>query len=302
MNRLYFIGILTLVIAGCKKEQVIFENNDVPDYSGVSTVVLNNYVNRLYIDVIGREPLNAEMQAEVQLLREADLSRDARGTLVDKLMLNTDFIEGDSSYRRAYCVKLYENMKARFIEGASESLLTQEYNLVRGNAILDSLNGDMTNYALKMQEADRLQALMDSREAWQSGEIEIDEMTRRMMFNSLYDEINMNAFNFINATFDDLFFRFPTSPEFEDAYSIVEFNLPAVIFGQVAQNKSEYLNVLTTTGEYYEGMVIWAYQSLLSRNPTSQEVFSASIDFSSTLNFSTVQRTVLISDEYAGFD
>lgn len=302
MNRLYFIGILTLVLAGCKKEQVVFENNDVPDYSGVSTVVLNNYVNRLFIDVIGREPLNAEMQAEVQLLREADLSQDARGILVDKLMLNTDFIEGDSSYRRAYCVKLYENMKARFIEGASEALLNQEYNLVRGNAILDSLNGDMTNYALKMQEAERLQALMDSREEWQTGEIDIDEMTRRMMFNSLYDEINMNAFNFINASFDDLFYRFPTNPEFEDAYSIVEFNLPGVIFGQVAQNKSEYLNVLTTTGEYYEGMVIWAYQSLLSRNPTSQEVYSATIDFSNSLNFSTVQRTVLISDEYAGFD
>lgn len=302
MNRLYFIGILTLVLAGCKKEQVVFENNDVPDYSGVSTVVLNNYVNRLFIDVIGREPLNAEMQAEVQLLREADLSQDARGILVDKLMLNTDFIEGDSSYRRAYCVKLYENMKARFIEGASEALLNQEYNLVRGNAILDSLNGDMTNYALKMQEAERLQALMDSREEWQTGEIDIDEMTRRMMFNSLYDEINMNAFNFINASFDDLFYRFPTNPEFEDAYSIVEFNLPGVIFGQMAQNKSEYLNVLTTTGEYYEGMVIWAYQSLLSRNPTSQEVYSATIDFSNSLNFSTVQRTVLISDEYAGFD
>ena len=53
--------------------------------------------------------------------------------------------------------------------------------------------------------------------------IEIDEVTQRMLYNAVYDEINMNSFNFINATFDDLFFRFPTQAEFDDAYEVVEF-------------------------------------------------------------------------------
>ena len=298
---LLLIGI-PLLFAGCKKEDVVFEDNDAPPYSGVSTVVLSNYVNRLFIDLIGREPLDAEMTAEIALLRADSLSFESRGVLVDKLMNSTEFIEGDSSYQRAYAVKLYENLKARFIEGASDAVLQEEYGLWRGNAILDSLNGDMTGYALKMQEANRLKAVLDSRAQWQDGAIDIDEMVRRMMFNSVYDNINMNAFNFVNASFDDLFFRFPTQPEFESAYTIIEFNEPAVIFNTVAQNKSEYLNALTATGEFHEGMVVWVYRSLLSREPSTAEVYTYALGFSNTLNIGSVQRAVLISDEYAGFE
>jgi hypothetical protein len=295
--------ILTLVaFISCKKEPVVFDGNDAPNYAGVSTVVLNNYVNRLFIDLLGREPLNSEMADEVKRLRDAELSAASRGVLVDKLMFNTDFIEGDSSYRRAYCVKVYENLKARFIEGSSDGFLTGEYNFYRSTAVLDSLNGDLTSYALKMQEAARLEALLQSRAQWQSGLIDIDEMVRRMLFNAVYDEINMNAFNFVNASFDDLFYRFPTNPEFENAYTIVEFNEPALIFNRVAQNKSEYLDVLTTTGEFFEGMTIWVYRSLLSRAPSSQETFTSASPFSEDLNLSAIQRRILISDEYAGFN
>lgn len=302
MKYLLVILGIPLLFVGCKKEDLLFEDNDAPPYSGVSTVVLSNYVNRLFIDLIGREPLDAEMTAEIAALRADSLSFESRGILVDKLINSTEFIEGDSSYRRAYAVKLYENLKARFVEGASDAVLLQEYGLWRGNAILDSLNGDMTGYALKMQEAKRLEAVLDSREEWQNNQIDIDEMIRRMMFNAVYDNINMNAFNFVNASFDDLFFRFPTQPEFESAYTIIEFNQPAVIFNTVALNKSEYLNALTSTGEFHEGMVIWVYRSLLSREPASAEVYVHAVDFASSLNISAVQRAVLISDEYAGFE
>lgn len=298
---LLIIGI-PLLFVGCKKEEIVFEDNDAPPYAGVSTIVLSNYVNRLFIDLIGREPLDTEMTAEIAALRADSLSFTSRGILVDKLMNGTDFIEGDSTYRRAYSVKFYENLKARVIEGASDALLLEEYDLWRGNAISDSLNGNMTGYALKMQEANRLQDVLDSRAEWQGDEIDIDEVVRRMMFNSVYDNINMNAFNFVNASFDDLFFRFPTQPEFESAFTIIEFNEPAVIFNTVAQNKSEYLNALTATGEFHEGMVVWVYRSLLSREPSTVEVYTNALDFSTTQNISAIQRAVLISDEYAGFE
>jgi hypothetical protein len=291
-----------VLLASCKKEPVVFEDNTIPEYAGVSTVVLNNYINRLYIDLIGREPLNAEMESDRNFLRTNNLNASSRTQLVDRLMFSTEFVDGDSSYRRAYVVKLYENLKARYIEGASEALLNERYGLFRGNAILDSLNGDMTSYAMNMAEALRLDSLMAGRISYQNDAISIAELARRMMFNAVYDDINMNAFNFINASFDDSFFRFPTQPEFDQAYQIVELNEPSVLFGMVAQNKLEYLQILTSTGEFYEGMVIWAYQSLLSRNPTSQEVFTAAETLENTLDFSAVQRTILISDEYAGFN
>ncbi len=302
MRPLLFLFISLVLLASCKKEPVVFEDNTIPEYAGVSTVVLNNYINRVYIDLIGREPLDAEMESDRAFLRTNNLSASSRTQLVDRLMFSTEFIDGDSSYRRAYVVKLYENLKARYIEGASEALLNERYGLYRGNAILDSLNGDMTSYAMNMAEALRLDSLMVGRISYQNDAISIAELARRMMFNAVYDDINMNAFNFINASFDDSFFRFPTQPEFDQAYQIVELNEPSVLFGMVAQTKLEYLQILTSTGEFYEGMVIWAYQSLLSRNPTSQEVFIAAETLENNLDFSAVQRTILISDEYAGFN
>ena len=302
MRPLLLLFTSLVLLASCKKEPVVFEDNTIPEYAGVSTVVLNNYINRLYIDLIGREPLNAEMESDRNFLRTNNLNASSRTQLVDRLMFSTEFVDGDSSYRRAYVVKLYENLKARYIEGASEALLNERYGLFRGNAILDSLNGDMTSYAMNMAEALRLDSLMAGRISYQNDAISIAELARRMMFNAVYDDINMNAFNFINASFDDSFFRFPTQPEFDQAYQIVELNEPSVLFGMVAQNKLEYLQILTSTGEFYEGMVIWAYQSLLSRNPTSQEVFTAAETLENTLDFSAVQRTILISDEYAGFN
>ncbi|MDP4588077.1 MAG: hypothetical protein NWS86_07830, partial [Flavobacteriales bacterium] len=144
--------------------------------------------------------------------------------------------------------------------------------------------------------------LQNARSELMNGEILIDEMVRRMLVNAIYDEINMNSFNFVNATFNDLFFRFPTSAELDAAYQIIEFNQPASLFGSLAQTKPEYVDLLVGSAEFDEGMIIWAYESLVARTPTSNEVFELVVPFSNNYNFIEVQRTLLISDEYAGFD
>lgn len=298
----YLLLFSVALLFGCKKEEVTFTDNDIPEYSGVPTVLVQNYVNRLFIDLIGREPLDTEMDAEVIFLEENELSVNARTTLVNKLMFNTNYLPGDSSYNYAYFTRLYDNAKARMIQGASDAVIMQQYGIFNNAAINDSLGGNLTGYELNRQQADRLLAIVNSREELRNEEIEIDEMFRRLIFNSIYDQINMNSFNFVNASFDDLFYRFPTQAEFDNAYDVIEFNQPAVIFGEVVQNKTEYLNVLTASPEYSEGMVIWAYNSLLARDPSSQEVFVAAGNFGSTMNFQSIQRGILISDEYAGFD
>lgn len=290
-------------LSSCKKdEETVFENNTIPDYDEVPTILVQNYVNRLFIDLIGREPVDVEMDNEVAFLEENNLSADARQTLIDKLMFDEAFIEGDSSYNHAYYQRIYESAKARMIEGASEGSILEDYNILFGQAYADSVNGNFTSYELNKTAYEKLQAVMDSRIELREGEITIDEMFRRLIDNQIYDQINMNSFNFVNATFDDLFYRFPTTEEFDNAYQIIDANQAGVIFGQVAQNKAEYLEILTTTSEYFEGMIHWAFISLLAREPSSNEVFTLIGNFQNDLNFPAVQRSILITDEYAGFN
>ncbi len=303
--RVYLLLIVVSIVsalASCKKEEVVFEDNTIPPYSEIPTVVVQNYVNRLFIDLIGREPLDSEMELEVSLLEEANLSTESRVNLVNQLMFDTAPLPGDSSYTFAYHVKLYDDLKARFLEGASEDVLNFEYGIFRGQAISDSINGNFSAYTLNMQEANRIALVQSSRSELQNGEILIDEMVKRMLINSIYDQINMNSFNFINATYNDLFFRFPTASELDLAYNVIEFNQAATIYGSLAQTKTDYVDILISNGEFDEGMIIWAYESLLVRTPSSNEVFDQVIPFSNNYNFKEVQRTILISDEYAGFD
>lgn len=280
----------------------MFENNTIPDYNEVPTILVQNYVNRLFIDLIGREPVDEEMDSEVAYLEENDLSESARQILVDKLMYDETFLAGDSSYNFAYFQRIYNAAKARMIDGASENIILEAHNLAFGQAYADSVNGNFTSYEINKTTYEKLQSVLESKEELRTEEITIDELFRRLIDNSIYDQINMNSFNFVNASFDDLFYRYPTASEFENAYQIIDANQAGLLFDQVAQNKAEYLQILTTTSEYHEGMINWAYLSLLSREPSSNEVFTVIGSFQNDLNFSAVQRSILIKDEYAGFN
>lgn len=301
MNRtVLLLVLLALSVTACKKEEVVFTDNTAPSYDGVPTVRVNNYVNRLFIDLIGREPLDAEMEAEVATLEDASLSMDARSELVNMLMTNTDFLDGDSSYTHAYHFKVYNDLKARMIEGASEGVLNGYYQLFYGQSVVDSINGDIEAMQRNRKDANRILAIMTSGEELRLGEITIREMHSRLCNNVVYDIINMGSFNFVNATFSDLFDRYPTTEEFDNGYQVIEFNEPAALFGVVMQNKGDYLAVLTQSAEFDEGLVRYAYKGLLSREATSVEVFTTLLDLEE-LTLGAVQAPILISDEYAGF-
>jgi hypothetical protein len=298
----FFFCCLLIVLFSCKKqEEVVFENNNIPPYSEVPTLLVENYVNRLYIDLIGREPNDVEMSTDVTGLESNDLSVTAREALVDKLMFSTAETPGDSSYTKAYFRKIYEDHKARFLNGSSEADLYEAYGLYQAIAFQDSLNGNMLSYEVNMGVALRVKNVIDSRTQLLTDAISIDEMCRRMCNNTVYDDINMNTFNFINASFDDLFFRFPTESELDQAYAPIDYNGSGVLFGQVINNKNEYLDVLTHSAEFAEGMVRWAYLSLLSREPSSAEIITRLTDFNSGQDIQKVQKKIVISDEYAGF-
>jgi hypothetical protein len=143
--------------------------------------------------------------------------------------------------------------------------------------------------------------ILRSERNYREGLIETWQMHTYMINNPFYDQINMNTFNFINATFDDLFHRFPTDYEFLVAFDIIEYNQSGTIFGQSAQNKLDYIGVMVQTKEYYEGMIIWAFNALLARSPSTAETFKLMEKYYDDHDFQWVQRQIMATDEYANF-
>lgn len=298
---IYLLFLLVFTV-GCKKtEEKVYTDNEANIPHKVSTIKVENYVNRCFIDLLGRTPLETELEAEVDTLKAKNLSKEARVDLVSRLQTDTTFRIGDSSYRIAYYQRMYDLVKARMCEGAADG----EFLRYVGNASFSlkqaRLLGDSVGVFRAMDIINRNQKVVDCRLDYRKGEITINEMFARMMDNNVYDVINMNTFNFVNASFDDLLYRFPSKAEFDIAYDIIQNNELGVLFGGAASNKREYCILLTESNDFYEGLIKWAYISLLARDPSPQEVHNHYEKIRSTGDFQQLQLDIVITDEYANF-
>lgn len=297
-----WVVLMVIALVACRKDVEVVEDNQAPNYEGIPTVVVRNYVNRLFIDLIGREPLDVEMDADVNELESNGLSSAARAALVDRLMTSTDYIQGDSSYRNAYYQRQYELYKARCLEGASDAVIDQYIGMAQLSALADSLAGNTASAQQAQARVQRLVDLRSSRIEYREGVIGINEVFRRVIYNDIFDEINMGSFNFVNATFDNLFLRYPSTSEFNAGYNMVEHSQPDILFGMSGQSKSDYVDIVVSSIEFHEGMIDWCYLTFQGRLPDSYETYELLGPFLSDKDLQKVQRHILTSDEYANFD
>ena len=297
----FYITCIIFLIFSCEKDSEIINNNNAPYYSEIPTLLLENYVNRVYIDLIGREPLDQEMINDVQFLRDTDVSLESRDSLLLRLQYDTTYVEGDSSYKFAYFHRIYEMMKVRLIEGSSNSYIGSELNTFYNNYIQDSINGNMLDAYKRLLKYNQLNNVLESELQYYHGEIEINEMCRIMINNPVYDNINMNTFNFVNAAFDNLLFRYPTEYEFDQVYKMIDDNTAQIVLGSSGNNKEDFTYIICDSREFYQGMIIWTYNTLLARNPTSVEVDLLMNDFYFSHDYQWLQRQIMKTDEYAHF-
>ena len=273
-----------IMLYACTEETIVIPDNDPPFVGSISSIKIENYINKLFIDNVGREPSDEEMVREVKTLEAAELSEEAREALIDKLQTSAEFVEGDTSYQHAYFQQLYSLTKIRCLEGASDEQLLE-----------------FIEDAETQSDIDRIYAVLNIKKDLMEGNIQMHEALARAVFNLQFDEINMNTFNFVNATFDNLLWRFPSDAEFNSAYDMVENNRSNILFGKAGQSKGDYIAIVKESRELFEGMIIWVYQQLLARRPSTQETVNLLNDFYDHRDIRLVQKAIMVTDEYAGF-
>lgn len=300
-NSIKILFLLPIIFSCREANVIIVPDNDAPIYSAVPIIVIENYINRLFIDLLGREPLPDEKTLALADLRSQSLSMEARDSLISQLQFDTSYVEIDSSYRHAYTRRQYELAKERVIEGASEALILYRIGRFVEKAYEDSLRGDPAGVAYAQEEEARLEAILEIPFLLQEREVDQRMVFSRLIQNFIYDDINKGSFNFINASFEDLLSRFPTNAEYEDAFEVIEYNFPAKVLGTSSQNKQDYSIALTESREFAEVMVRWTYLSLLSRQPESEEMLALVQAYYVDQDYEKVQRTIMMSNEYARF-
>jgi hypothetical protein len=287
----------------CTTEELVVIDGNTP-YStfNISDIKIENYVNRLYIDIIGREPLDDELVLEVERLKAGGLKRETRDSIIQKLMTDTTFRENEFSYKAAFVQNLYNLAKVRCLEGVADSEIQLKIGILKFGALQDSLEGNWDAFYQKQNEIRRNQGALDSRQAFYDGLITYHQMYAFMIDNGIYDVINMNTFNFVRSTFDQLVWRLPTSQEFDSGFNMIEFNQTTELFGSLGSDKNDYIRILTESNEMLEGMLIWTYQVLLSRPPKAAEVVTLLPTYIGTRDINWIFAQILVTDEYANFE
>lgn len=297
----FFVGILLVISLGCKKKDYLVCGNEAPNYYGVKTIKVKNYVNRLFIDLVGREPLDTEMDSLVAILEANNLNFATRDAIISDLQTDTTTQSSGDSFKYLYYLRIYELQKARFVEGLPDSEFSGAAGLQDYGAYLDSLFGDLMGYQFKKQQAQLYRDVINSLDEFMNDSITFNEMCLRMCYNGFYDEINMNSFNYVNAVFDNTFYRFPTQSEFNASYNMVEYSSADILFSKSGSSKYDFANIAMNSPAFNDGTVSWVFKTFLARVPSQQELYTYSLHFQINGDLSYIIREVVKTDEYANF-
>lgn len=298
---LFLLGVLAL-LGSCKKEPLLIDNNQYPGGNYVSSDQIKNYINRIYIDLLGREPLPDEMESDYALLLSTKLDTATRREIIVRLQSDSAYLEGDSSYRKAYYNHFYDLVKVRMLEGVENDYFLEERGIYQNSLNAAISAGDSANAAKWRNEIQEINDVLNIKYDYETGNIGIEEIYFRLINNFVYDVINMNTFNFVNATFDNMYYRFPTTVEFQSGFEMIENNEARSLLGSSGSNRGDYMYIVTHSTEFYEGIVRWVYKISLLRDPNAHELSDESQLFYKDKNFQQLQQRVMITNEYANFD
>jgi hypothetical protein len=280
------------LLSACKKtEYVVIEDNQPPYHEGVTTIQIQNYVNKAYIDILGAEPELSERDAWVSDLKNNNLDSASRSAFILSL-------QADANYRNQFDDVYIAPILNGLYDSTSVVAMRDELIFFRSLAIS---NGDSALSQYWAYEIYKATELRDASWEYHSGQISINEYKRRMANNYGYDQINMGAENFVIACFENFLKRLPTDQE-EIAGETMYDGQPARVFMRDGSTKGDFLDIMTTTTGFYEGLVIDTYLHLLLRMPNSIEMgWNTTALENGEIDIKVLQHNLAISEEYAGF-
>jgi hypothetical protein len=287
LPRILFLFSLVLIVAsGCKKDEIIIDDNTAPPDSTISTLIVENYVTKCYISLLGREPNAQEETEAITTLKNENMSVASRKLILDEIL---QFPE----YRN----KVLEYNSIKLLNGLLSVAVLQEqidtYTFIQ----------QQPEYAYLYDEIqaiiDNLTVLRDTPAAFVNGDFGMQEMHRRLVSNDIYDQLNMGSFNFVLSMFNSFLFRDPTADEHNSGITMVD-GFVAVLFYETANSKEEFIDIFLHSDDYYEGQVRELYNRYLFREPTSAEQGYHSVRYKESSNYERLQNDILSTDEFAG--
>lgn len=283
-------GILTVLVSvlfiSCEKDDIIIiDGNQAPPDHTIENITKENYVNKLYISVLGRQATTAEFDAGMAIIEKNNLSVANREELVNVIFEDDQYFHNE-----------YEIIRNNILNSGDTADVTL-FILIFEQTKMSTNNP--TEIATLDEFIGKLEDMQDIIPDLESGSIDFPEVHRRCINNHFYDEINMGTENFVVSLYQNFLFRYPTVSEL-DAGKLMVDGSESTLFYQIGRNKGDFMDIFLSSREYLEGQVRSAYLRFLFREPTDEESTSMTTLYEADLDFKAMQLRILKTDEYVG--
>lgn len=285
-NSLYLFA-LALVFSCSKEPTELIPNNVAPPDYTVDRVIKENYINKLYISMLGREPNTDEFNSARDLLGDG-VTQESREILVENVQAKEEYYDN-----------MFNIIRQDLINGVDTNQIREDY--------IDGFEEALENSddPFEIQEIEeglvKLYLLYNSTDDLKANTATITEIQVRCVNNFIYDEINMGSFNYVVSIYQNFLHRYPTEYEIENGVKMLD-DEQAICFGGNGNSKSDFNTLFFNHDGYYEGQVINIYNRILFRNPSSSESYELTTLFKSNKDYKELQKRILITDEYLGIE
>lgn len=287
-NILYIIVFFCLS-AGCKKadELIVVPGNQAPPDYTISSIIKENYVNKVYISVLGRKPDVNELNSGLSHINQHNLTDADRVVFLDEVFAKP-------TYNQRSC----EIASVKLLTSFDTSAITQ---MIYTFQFLLTDSSYISVWPQINMEIARLQQLKNIPNDLNNGTLTTIGMHKRLINNYFYDQINMGTENFVVSSFQHFMDRYPTDNELEQSSAMVN-GLSGVVFLIQGNTKEQYMNIIFNTDNYFESQVRELYIRYLFRQPTSIEMTTYATDYKTDLDYKKLQKSILSLDEYVGIN
>jgi hypothetical protein len=289
INRVLGLAFIVVLISGSctKHEEKVIPGNIAPPDNTIPNSKKVNFINKLYIGLLGREPDNTEFDAAKTSLDAANFSQLSREDLIGSVLDNQDFYDREFDIMRSDLLNSTDTLQINDMIGTFLFLLSSP--------------AYESQWPLIQTELDRLLVLKNCVSNLKNGNISIREMQRIGCDNFFFDQINMGALNFVIATFQHLLLRNPTEFESEEGVKLVN-GFSGTLFLNTGNTKTDYFNIFFNSPEYCEGQVKLIFTRFLFRLPNSEESAYYTNLYKSDFDYKKLIKEILKTDEYANLN
>ncbi len=279
------LSLIAFASSCTKTEDVIVRDNVPPPDHTIDSTTIEIYLNKVYINLLGREPLGNEKRDAMSILRQDNFSESGREQFLETLFSKTEYKQN------LYVVANHEYL----LDLDSLEIAIQIYQF---NYFLTQPQY-APFYSIINYELARLEKLEDIMADMNASTLNYRSMLKRVSDNYFYDQINMGTENFVVSTFQNFLFRYPSDGELLQGKTMVDGN-NAILFLQTGRTKADYLNIFFNSDDYYEGQVRNAFTKYLFREPSPAEIALYAGIYKSGDNYGALQKEIFSSNEYAG--